>query len=143
MASVTSANAILTLSIAGLFNAPVQIQGFQTDDVYSVEPLDAAEVMMGVDGVLTGGFIHVPVTVGYALMADSSSISFFDTWWLAQQQINDLYFANGVIRLKSIGRLYTLTKGILKTYPPIADGGKTLKGRKFTVTWQSISPAPI
>ena len=56
MASITSANAVLTMSISGLFNAPFQLQGFSGEDIYTSGPLAAVETIMGLDGKLSGGF---------------------------------------------------------------------------------------
>ena len=143
MSSITSANAVLMLGVSSLFSTPQQIQGFSTDDIFSVDPLESAETMMGVDGFLSAGFVYVPVKQGITLMADSPSNNVFDQWWAAQQQISDLYFANGSITLTALGKKYAMTRGALTTYPPLADAGRTLKPRKFVITWQSILPAPV
>lgn len=141
MASITSANAVLLLSIPALYPVPQQMQGFSADDVFDFDPLESAETVMGVDGVLSGGFVYVPIPQSITLQADSPSNLFFDTWWTSQQQIADLYFATGNITLSSIGRKYAMTRGILKTYPPVPDAKKVLQQRKFMIHWQSIFPA--
>ena len=143
MSSITSANAIYMLGISSLFPVPQQLQGFSADDVFSTDPLEVAETMMGVDGVLSGGFVFSTVVQGISLQADSASNDVFDQWWNAQRQIRDLYYANGTVILPSVGKKYTLTKGILKTYPAVPDAGKTLKPRKFTIHWQSVTLAPV
>ena len=134
--SITSANAVLTLSISSLFPNPVQLQQFAVDDIYSVDAMESAETMMGVDGYLTGGFVYVPVKQGITLMADSPSNDIFDTWWEGQQQIQDLYFATQTLLLPSLGKKWTLSRGILTSYPPIPDGKKLLQPRKYSITWQ-------
>ena len=142
MATITSANAIYTLSIAGLYPTPVQLQGFAADDIFSTDPIDSAEVLMGVDGILSGGFVFVPIKQSIAIQADSSSNTIFDNWWAANQAATDVYFvANGVIILKSVGTKWALTNGFLTSYIPMPDAGKTLKPRKFGITWNTASPA--
>lgn len=142
MASITSANAILFLSISSLFNTPQQIQGFAADDIYDIDPLTAAEAIMGVDGVQSAGFVFVPVRQSIALQADSASNAIFDTWWTAQQQVKDVYFANGSITLNSLGRKYTMTSGVLLTYPPAPSARRVLQPRRYVISWQSIIGAP-
>lgn len=142
MATITSANSVLMLGVTSLFPTPQQIQGFSTDDIFSTDPLESAEVIMGVDGKLSAGFVYVLVKQMYNLQADSASVSIFDQWYAAQQSAQDLFFANATIVLPSLGQKWAMTKGVLSNYPPMPDAGKTLKPRKFTITWESISNAP-
>lgn len=140
--TITSANAILTLAIAGIFPVPQVVQGFSTDDIFSVDPIDSAEVLMGVDGKLSGGFVFVPPKSMITLQADSLSNQMFEEWWAQNQASRDAYFtAEGIIILKSIGRKWALSKGFLTSFPPMPDAGRTLKPRKYGITWESVSAA--
>lgn len=139
--SITAANAIFFLAITNLFPVPQRLQGFAADDVFSTDALESAELLMGVDGQLSGGFVFVATRQSITLQADSPSSFMFDEWWSAQQVAKDLFQANGIVMLPSINRKATMNKGFLTSYPPIADAGKTLKPRKFTITWQGIIPA--
>jgi hypothetical protein len=142
MATITAANAVIMFSIPGLFPTPQQLQGFAADDITDTDALESAEVLMGVDGVLSGGFVYVAVKQNYALQADSPSAQIFDQWYATQQQIQDLYTAQATLLYPSIGTKWAMTKGFLTSYMPIPAAKKLLQPRKFTVTWQSISPAP-
>jgi hypothetical protein len=142
MASITSANAVLTISIASLFSSPQTIYGFAADDVYDLDPLTAAEALMGVDGIQSAGFVYVPIRQSIALQADSPSNAVFDSWWTAQQQIKDVYFATGSIALNSLNKKYTMVQGVLITYPPAPSGKRVLQPRRYTISWQSIVGAP-
>jgi hypothetical protein len=141
MADITSANSVLILTAVGVWNGPQQIQGYATDDVYSADPLDIAETMMGVDGGLSAGFVYNALPVAYNLMAGSPSIALFDALYTQSRQTRSIYWLNGSITLPSLGMKYALVNGVLKTYPAIPDGGKVLKPRKFSIVWESISPA--
>jgi hypothetical protein len=143
MGTITSANAILFLTIPSLYPTPQQIQGFAVDDIYDIPDLEIGESMMGVDGVLSAGWVNVKVPQTIALMADSPSNNIFDTWYTSEQQIQDKLVANGSITLTSIGKKYAMITGYLTGFKPIADGKKVLQPRKFVVTWQSIIPANI
>lgn len=140
--TITAANAVFMLSVPGLFDAPVQLQGFSADDVFDTEAVDPAEIMMGVDGYMSAGFVWVPIKQGITLMADSDSNDIFETWY-ANNGPNDLFVANGSVRLKSIGKSYTMTRGVLSTYPSMADAKKVLQPRKYGITWNRIEPAPL
>ena|SRR5690348_13339364 len=142
MSSITSVNAILMLSITDVFNSPQRLREFSTDDIYSVEPVQVAEVRMGVDGVLTGGLVNNPRVQNIMLQADSPSNAVFDAWNAQQQRDQEVYYADMVTTLKSLGTKWTHTKGILTTFPIIPQGQKVLGPRQFTITWQSIVPSP-
>jgi hypothetical protein len=67
--SITSSNAILFLGVTNLYATPQQIQGFAADDVYDTEALEVSEASMGVDGILTAGYVNRPVVQSYTLQA--------------------------------------------------------------------------
>ena len=153
MGTITGANAIFTLAISPpafapqvsptLFAAPVQLQGFAADDAFATEPVTSVEVLMGVDGVLSAGFVYVPIRQTITLQADSASNALFDAWWNAMQTSKDIFLAQGVITLTTIQTKYSLANGSLTTYHPLADVRKLLQPRRFGITWQSVSPAPV
>ena len=140
MGNITAADSIYIINIPNVLLAPVQLQGFAADDIFDTEPLEAAETLMGVDGILSAGFIFVPVPQSITLQADSASNSVFDAWWTQEQANKTKYAASGQIRLKSIGTKWALTNGFLVTYPVIPNAGRTLKPRKFMIRWQSAFP---
>lgn len=141
--SLTAANAIIMISIADLFPVPQRLQQFATDDIFSTNPLASAEVSMGVDGHLSAGFVFVPVPQSINLQADSPSCDIFDNWWGASQTVKDSYEAQGIVVIQAVRKQWTLTRGFLTAYPPIPDGGKILKPRRFEITWESIRPSAI
>lgn len=141
--SITSANAVWMLSVPGVFSSPQQIQGFGMEDMFDSEPIEPTEVQMGVDGIMSGGFIFVPTKTGVTLQADSASIAIFEQWRAAQVSSGDVVYGNATVLQTAIGRKYTMTKGLLTGYPQFADAKKVLQVRKFGITWQSIAPAPV
>lgn len=141
--SITSATARLALSVANLYAAPQNIQGFAVDDAFDAEVLETAETMMGVDGTLTGGLVFNPTKMTITLMADSPSVPFFDNWVAAQRSIRDIYIASGTIYLVAVNRKYDLNRGILTNYPQLPDVKKMLQPLKYTIAWQNVLPAPV
>jgi hypothetical protein len=140
--SITSANAVIMLSLSPLFTAPVQLQQFAADNIFGTDPIDASETSMGVDGFLTGGFVNVPTRQSFHLQADSPSNYFFDQWYLQQKALQDTYIASGTIILRSLGSKFKMVRGFLKTYTPIPPAGRVLGPRVQTIEWQSAVPQP-
>ena len=143
MATITAANAVFMLSVSNLFPAPLQLQGFAADDVFSHALVAPVETLMGVDGILSGGWTPQPKVQTIALQANSPSNLIFDTWYAAQEQQREAYIANAHITLASIGRGFYCVQGFLTNYPPMADARRILQPRRFTITWQSINGAPL
>ena len=143
MASISSANAILQIIVDTIFSVPVQLQGFSADDIFTTNPLESAETLMGVDGKLSGGFVFVPVKWEVSFQADSASNSVFDQWYQSQQAAQDIFQAQGTLWLPSIGTKWTLNNGFLTTFHAIPDARKVLQPRRFAITWESANSALI
>jgi hypothetical protein len=143
MASITSANSVVMLAVPGVFNAPQPLSQFAVDDIFTNEPIQAAETAMGVDGFLAAGFVFAPVPWAVSLMADSPSNDFFDQWYQANVKAIDVFRCNGSIWLPSLGKKFNMNNGALTTYRNMPDAAKTLRSRSFQITWQNISPAPL
>lgn len=140
--SLTAANAIILISVPGLFNVAQQLQQFAADDIFGTEPVERTEVAMGVDGFLSAGFVHVAIKQSYTLMADSDSNQLFDDWDAANQAAGETFPATGFVELTSVGSKWAMTRGFLTTFQPLPDAGKILKPRRHTITWERTQRAP-
>ena len=138
MASITSANAVYMIGITNLYTTAQQIQGFDVDDAFMTEAIDAAELKMGVDGTLSAGFVYTPFPQTITLQADSSSNSLFDAWYAAEKAAVEKYTAFGLISLSGVNRKFTLTRGFLTNYVAVPEAKRVLQPRKFGITWESI-----
>lgn len=143
MATLTSADAVITLTVAGIFDTPVQLQQFMAEDIFDMPSVTHAEVVMGADGVLSSGFVFTPRVQNFALQANSPSCQFLDDWINAEEQAIDTFRADGTVTLRGIGKVWTMTNGVLTTFSPIPDAKKILQGRKFSITWNRVTPAPL
>ena len=141
--SLSAANVVLMIAVPPLFLTPQQIQGFAPDDVYDIPQIKSVEVMMGVDGILSSGFVYVPMPMEITLQGDSQSNSLFDVWWTQMQAAKDTYIASGILSIPTIGTKYILTNGSLTGYKPVPGAKKLLQPRKHEVTWGGIAPAPV
>ena len=97
---------------------------------------------MGVDGVLSGGKVFMPIPQSVMLQADSISADLFDEWDAAQTATEDTITASGVIILPGIRRKWTLTTGYLTNFTPLPAVKKLLQPRSFEITWESMVVAP-
>jgi hypothetical protein len=141
--TITSANSVYTLSIDGLYPVPQQLQGYAADGSFATETVDIAETRMGVDGLMSAGWLPRMTPQTITLQADSISIDLFENWSSAQDVVREIYWASGLISMPSIGKKYTMTRGVLTKYQAVADNKKVLDPRTFTITWGSIQPAPF
>lgn len=140
--SISGSNVVITLSIPPLFTVPQQIQGFASDDVFDIPQIKSVEALMGVDGVLSFGFVYVMIPLEVILQADSKSNSVFDTWYTSNVATQDNYVCFGLLKIPGIASKFTLTNGGLTGYKPAPGAKKLLQPRRYELTFQSIVPAP-
>lgn len=141
MGDITAANATLTLTVPPLFTVPQQLQGFAADDVYDMDEIESVETLMGVDGILSGGFVWKPQPQTIMFQADSPSCALFDTWYTAQVAGLTTYIAGGVLILPAIGIKFIQTNGFLVGYKP-PGAKKLIQPRRFRIMWNLVVAAP-
>lgn len=140
--TITSASAILQISVATLFTSPQQIQQFSADNIFETDEIEVGETSMGIDGVLSAGWVWNEVPWNISLQANSPSNALFDQWYQAEKTAQDKYAATGLVILKSIGTKFILSNGYLKRFSPIPSAAKTLRARRFGIVFNSINAAP-
>lgn len=143
MATLTSANSVLSLGVQNLFNTPVQIQGFAADDAFLTQDVETSEVLMGIDGQMSYGYVPYITMFEITLQANSASNAFFDAILNAQRFMRDDLQINGSLRLPSLGFDYSMTNGVLQKATVVPPGKKILQPRKFELAFQSIIGAPV
>jgi hypothetical protein len=143
MTTLTSANAIVTLTVAGLYDTPVQLQQFMAEDIFDMAQVTHTETVMGADGKQSAGFVFTSRDQTFALQANSPSCQLLDDWVNAEEQAIDVFRADGQITLPALGKVWTMTNGALKTFNQMPDAKKTLQGRKFTITWERVVASPL
>ena len=137
--TITSANSVFTLVVAGLFPAPVQLKGYASDKAFTTEAVDLAEVQMGVDGRMTAGFVPNPVKQTITLQADSPSKDIFTAVIQAMKTAREVFYTSGSISLPSTGESFALTRGILTNAKQIPDAQKVLQPVDYIITWESVN----
>jgi hypothetical protein len=145
--SITSANAKLTLtasSDAGIIVGPFTVQGYAQDAAFAVEPVDSAEVLMGVDGKLAAGYLPRITKFTVSLMANSPSRPLFETVDNAQKVLGDILTLNGALAAPSLGVAYALVKGVLSRLTPIPTARRSFSEPVvYELSFESVTPAPI
>jgi hypothetical protein len=142
MSTLTAANSVFSLIVTNLFPTAVTLQGYATDDMFRVAVARPAETMMGVDGILSGGWVAVAKVQNIALQADSASNLVFEQWYNAQQQQREVLIGQATIVIPAISQSYRFTQGYLTGYPPITDARRLLQPRVFEITWGEIIGSP-
>lgn len=141
--TLTAANAVLVITIPGVFSSGVQLQGFGADDVTDWEALERVETVPGVDGKLSGGYVYKQVMQGITLQADSDSNDVFDAWAAAEDAARETINATMTIVMPGLGRVSQCTKGFLKKRSPNPDAKKLMKERKWGIEWENVASAFI
>lgn len=137
--TITSANSVFTLVVAGLFPSPVQLVGYSSDKAFTTEALDLAEVNMGVDGRMTAGYTPQPTKQTITLQADSPSKDIFTALIQAMKTAREVFYMSGSIALPSTGESFSLTRGILTNAKQIPDAQKVLQPVDYVITWESVN----
>ncbi|MGS1010126.1 phage tail fiber protein [Achromobacter anxifer] len=143
MATLTSANSVLMLAVSGVFPVPQKIEGYASDNAFTFDAAQPAQVTMGVDGRMSAGYVPVPRVQTITIQPDSPSMRVFEIWMAAGETAREVFYANGTLSLPSIDRKYTLTRGVLTRIPPAPDAKAMLQPMAFQITWQNVSPALV
>ncbi len=139
--TITSANSVFSITVPGLFDTPVQLQGYSADKAWDTSAVVLTETQIGVDGRKTAGLVFNPVKQSISLQADSPSNLIFEAIFSAQLAARDAYYIYAVIDLPATGQSYVCNKGTLEDYNSVATAGKVLQMRDFGINWASILPA--
>lgn len=138
MGSITSANSTYSLVINSVYPNAQILQGYAADDAFSADAVDKAQVVMGVDGRQSAGYIFNPIVQTITLMPDSPSLEVFSNWINAMDAIREILNSTANISLPAIGKKYTLTNGVLVNYKPIPDVKKVMQAVPFKISWERV-----
>lgn len=145
--SITSANDTFTLVVgagqSAVFTAPIQVQGFATDDAFDIEDAKPVEVRKGVDGRKSSGYTPYLVSMVIHLQADSTSIDLFDAWIAAMDATQEDITCDGSIVSPSVGKVYTLLNGSITRISKMAPNKKVKEPQIYEITWDKVIPAPL
>jgi len=123
---LTVANSSLLLSVEALYPAAQLLQGYAADDAFDPDAVENGEYAMGIDGVLSAGFVFNAVPFSLTLQADSASLQLFENIYQYETANRTKLSANLTVTLPAIKRRYELNKGFMRSYKAPA-GKKVLQ----------------
>lgn len=137
--NITSANATLFLTVETVIPAGVLLSQFSTDQSFSMGEATIVEDRMGVDGHLAAGWIPGIKTVTVSLEAASPSVEFLSLIYKAMEVNRTIYNVTLVATVPSIRKIYTWSRGVLKSGTPVASGKKVLDPTSWTFDFADLS----
>lgn len=141
--TITAANATFYLTVTGLYDSPVKIEGYSTDAMVGAEAISPVVAEMGVDGHLSFGWVPTSKAVTVTLAADSPSRQTMDDWVTYQDAKGEVMVCSAEFSLPGIGRKYIGTRGAITSAPPMPGANKTLQPTAYTITFESWAPTSL
>ena len=142
LTNITSANASLVLVVDTIIPAGVQLEHFSTDQAFSLSEVTVVEDRMGVDGHLAAGWIPSIKTVQIDLEAASPSLWFLDMLARAMENNRTIYDCTLVATIPSIRKVYTWSKGVLKSGTLVSNAKKVLDPTSWTFDFANLTVIP-
>ena len=141
--TITAANSTFYLTVPGLYNTPVKVEGYSTDTMVGAEAISPVVAEMGVDGHLSFGWVPTSKAVTVTLAADSPSRQTMDDWVTYQDAKGEVMVCSAEFSLPGIGRKYIGTRGAITSAPPMPGANKTLQPTAYTITFESWAPTSL
>lgn len=141
--TLTAANSVFILAIRGVYPIGQLLQGYSADAAFETEAAEPTENQIGVDGIMSSGWVPYITNQTVNLQADSDSVLVFENWLAYMKAAREVTYADATISLPSVQRKYTLTKGSLSSIVAIPGTRKVMQPRAFRISWGDISPAPF
>jgi len=136
--NLTAANSVLTLSCPDLDIGPVQLKGFATDDAFDTPEVKPGEVMVGVDGKKSQGYVAFLVPFHFVLQADSTSIDIMDALEEAQEAAQETYEIGVSLSAPGLGKLWTFVNGTITSFPKTPNAKKLMQPQKYEITFEKM-----
>jgi hypothetical protein len=115
-ANLTVANSSLVLSVEGLYPKGLTLQGYAADNVFEVGAVENKEIVMGIDGNLSAGFVYNPQPITLTLQADSPSLEVFEQIWQRESSNREALRVGLTIALPSVNKRFVGRNGFLTSY---------------------------
>lgn len=140
--NITSANASVVLVVDKIIPAGVQLEHFSTDQAFSQSEITVVEDRMGVDGHLAAGWIPAIKTVQVSLEANSPSLVYMDMLQRAMENNREIYECTLVATLPALRKVYTWSKGVLKSGTLVSSAKKVLDPTAWTFDFATLTITP-
>ena len=128
--TITSANAVMMLRCAGVYDNYVRIQGFQADNAWEFGEVNIGETRMGVDGKQSIGYTPHETSWAIHLEANSPSVQIMENIRKYFNSNMEVAFIEVIIEMPSIAKKY-YGKGGMVSMTGGASGKKLLDGTTY------------
>lgn len=143
LGNITSANAILILTVEDLYPAGIQITNFSTDAMLSSDDMEIAQARMGVDGGLAAGYTPNPFNLTINLEASSPSLPIMQSILQAMKLNKTTYECSITLTIPSIGQAHFWRHGVLTSGNPVTAPKKVLDPTTWKFVFQDYLQAGI
>lgn len=141
--TITSANSTFYLTVPGLYDSPVKIEGYSTDAAVSSENINPVVAEKGIDGRTSFGWVPTNKVVTVTLAADSPSRETMDDWITYQDSVKEVMVCSAEFTLPAINRKFVGMRGAVTAAPPMPGVAQTLQATAYTITFESWTPSTI
>lgn len=141
--TITAANSTLHLTVPGLYDSPVKVEGFASDAAVQVAQNNPAVTEMGIDGHLSMGWVPTAKEMTISLAADSPSLRLFEDWAALQESTREVIACNMEITIPSINRRIVGIRGCMTTCQTTPNVGQTLQAAQYVFTFESLTPVSL
>lgn len=138
---ITSSNSSSVLTVESLFPVGITLEMFSTDSALSLENLDVTETRMGVDGKMAAGFTPNIFALTINLEAASPSFEALSQVWSAMSNNRRIYECTLVSTVPSINRVFTFTRGVMKSGVPFANIERVLAPSAWVFHFEKMIPS--
>ena len=130
-------------TVPGLYDSPVQIEGFSTDAMVSVATNTPVVAEKGVDGHTSFGWVPTNKEVTITLAADSPSRQIMEDWATYQETAREVMLCNAEFAMPSINRKITGKRGGLTSVQSSPNAAQTLQASAFVITFDQWTASPL
>jgi hypothetical protein len=142
LGTLTTANSVITFTVAGLYDTPQTLTGYATDDVFDFDNVTNAELMMGIDGVLSAGWVANPMNVTLTLQANSDSLALLEEVVARENTDRAKYAVSMTVTLPGVGKRRELSNGYINGFKA-PKGGKVLQPGVVSFSFGKWKPSNI
>ena len=126
LGNITSANAVIVMTVEDLFPAGVRLEQFATDQALDGDDHEYAQARMGVDGQLGAGYVPNPWNVTVMLEASSPSLKVMQAVAQAMRTNRRTYEISFTVTIPSLKQVHTYRDGVLQSGKDLPAIKKTL-----------------
>jgi hypothetical protein len=114
------------------------MQGFAADEMFDTTEVKPVEVLVGVDGKKSQGYVAFLVPFKFTLQADSLSIDIMDALQEAQEAAQEAYEISMSLSAPGLGKLWTFNNGSLTSFKKTPGGKKLMQPQTFELTFEKM-----